>query len=107
MWFDVNVAISDMVRLKCKMCDVEYGVASVECGVQVCGRNCCIMKDVENYDVMWCGIVVMKNVAYAMCCVMSDVENEMQCVVMSDMVSVMRCIGIWCGVKYMVWCEIG
>ena len=64
------------------MCDMEYGVAGVECGVQVCGRHCCIMQDVENYDVMlwWCGIVVMKNVACAMsCCVMSDVENDAVC----------------------------
>ena len=52
----------------------------MECGVLVC----CIMQDVENYDVMrmWCGIVVMKNVAYVMCCdccVMSDVENDALC----------------------------
>ena len=55
-WFDVNYGgiISDMVWLKCKMCDVEYGAV----------WNVAIMQDVESYDVMWnvtelwCGIVV-------------------------------------------------
>ena len=49
MWCDVNVAISDMVRLKCKICDVEYGVVWMWCPGSV---ECCTMQDVENYGVM-------------------------------------------------------
>ena len=49
------------------MCDVEYGVVWNVVSWYV---ECCIMRNVESYDVMWwCGIVVMKNVAYARCCV--------------------------------------
>ena len=46
MW---NVAISDMVRLKCKMCEVEYGVVWHVVSWYV---ECCIIEDVEIYDVM-------------------------------------------------------
>ena len=50
MW---NVAISDMVRcgmwLKYKMRDVEYGVLW---NVVSWYMECCIMQDVESYDVM-------------------------------------------------------
>ena len=64
MWYDVqvkcgamwNVAISDMVRLKCKICDVEYGVVwnmvswYVECCLTAkCGKLRCdvVMKNVR------------------------------------------------------------
>ena len=46
-----NVAISDMVCLKCRMCDVEYGVEwnvlswYVECCImQKCGKLRCDVK---------------------------------------------------------------
>ena len=82
MW---NVAISDMVwcgmRLKCKMCDVEYGVMWTVVSWYV---ECYIMQDVEMW---WWGIVLMKNVVYAVCCaivVWCQMWKMMQCVVMSD-----------------------
>ena len=73
-----NVAISDIMRLKCKMCDVEYGVVWNVVSWYV---ERCIMQDVESYNVMWncgeeeCGIW---NVLCD-CCVMSDVENDAKC----------------------------
>ena len=54
---------------------------------------------------MWCGIRVMKNVAYARCCVTSDVENDTMC-------CGVRCggemwCGIWCGVKCAMMLNVG
>ena len=109
MW---NVAISDMVRLKCKMCEVELIWRGVACGVMVCGMlhntRCGNLRcDVK---LLCCGIVLMKNVTHAMCCaivVRCKMWKMMQCVV-SDVRSggVMRC-GIWCGVKYAVMLNVG
>ena len=64
---------------KCKMCDVEHGVVWT---VVSWYAECYIMQDIESCEMWWCGIVVMKNVAYAMCCVIvatSDVENDAMC----------------------------
>ena len=106
MW---NVAISDMVwcgmRLKCKTvwCGIWRGV---DCGVLVCGMWQCKMWNVTTgCEMRLCGIMVMKNVAYAMCCaivVWWQMWKMMQCVVMSDVV-------VWCDVEYgvvwnVLWC---
>ena len=44
-----NVALSDMVQLKCKMLDVEYGVVWNVVSWYV---ECCTIQDVESYNVM-------------------------------------------------------
>ena len=44
-----NVEISDMLRLKCKMCDVEHGVLWNAVSWYV---ECCTMQDLESHDVM-------------------------------------------------------
>ena len=46
MW---NVAISDMVQLKCKMCDVEYGVVW---NVVSWYAECCLIQNAKSYNVM-------------------------------------------------------
>ena len=109
MW---NVAISEMVPLKCKMCDVEYCMVWNMVSWYV---ECCIMQDVaESYDVMW---NVVKNVAYAMCCEIVWCHgcgkwcNVLRCQmwwcdVKSRCGGVMRC-GIWCGVKYAAMLNVG
>ena len=112
LWCDVkcgavwNVAISDKavrcgMRLKRKMCDVE-----IWRGLW-CPGMWSVTQDMESYDpteMWWCGIVVVKNLAYAMCCdccAISDVENDAKC---CDV----RCgCGIWCGVKCAVMLNAG
>ena len=78
---------------------VEYGVVWNVVSWYV---ECCIMQDAESYDVMWwCGIVMKKNVAYAMCCTIAarcQMCKKMQCVV-----TVVRCGGI----MYMLMSNMG
>ena len=50
MWCNVGVC---KVRLKCKMCDVEYGVVWNVVSWYV---ECCIMQNVESYDVKCGGV---------------------------------------------------
>ena len=110
-------------------CEVEYVGMKWSNGVPRCGMiwselwcdgscamcmwnvvQCCIMQDVESYEwceMWWCGIVVMKNVAYAMCCaivVWRQIWKMMQCVAMSDVVASCKIKMWWYNAMwYIVW----
>ena len=132
MWAWCGMACRDVVVIWCEMwCDMECQLQfQIWCDVE-CDWNakcvmwndvvwnmmswyveCCIMLGVESH-VMWCemcGIVVMKNVAYAMCCVIvmrCQMWKMMQCVGMSDVVVWCKIKMCWCNVMWnMVWCEM-
>ena len=106
-----DVAISDNVWLKCKMCDVECGVCGMLHNAK-CGKLRCDAMVWNCGEEDWCGLC---NVLCDRCA--SDVEND--AIVKSSCGSVMRSVEyvvvwnrlwcwmwVWCGMVWDVDCDV-